>query len=202
MALSSSPRFCIPSEGQFCRDCSWSGGACSWPCSNTSIYFSSVGLVCEKALRWPEGTCYNGECEGLHELEDIRAQQKNISVPIDEKVIIAAGGILSCQVSLCKLCLASLSSSGDLHASDRCSQQSQAHTSYRWTAQPRPRAIWQHLALQCNTSAVSRCAAATRPLLDLPPDRQPPTGPRCRHVSTSSVLQLAKLSVSPCNAGM
>jgi hypothetical protein len=37
------------------------------------------------------GTCNNGECEGLHEIEDVREQQKSFPVPHQGIVIIAAG---------------------------------------------------------------------------------------------------------------
>ncbi|CAL8469999.1 g9541 [Coccomyxa elongata] len=56
------PAFCVPSDDVYCSGCSWSGG-----------------------------TCYDGECEGLHEDPDVRREQQTWQRPEKGKLIIAAG---------------------------------------------------------------------------------------------------------------
>ena len=41
--------------------------------------------------RYCAGTCYNGECEGLHEEADVRKQQAAWKIPDRARLIIAAG---------------------------------------------------------------------------------------------------------------
>lgn len=41
------------------------------------------------------GTCYDGECEGLHEDPDVRREQKTWQRPEKGKLIIAAGSALA-----------------------------------------------------------------------------------------------------------
>ncbi|KAL0049651.1 hypothetical protein WJX82_006855 [Trebouxia sp. C0006] len=60
--IEEAPSFCIPADNIFCSNCSWQ-----------------------------DGTCYNGECEGLHLSVDERKRHAKWLAPEHQHVIIAAG---------------------------------------------------------------------------------------------------------------
>lgn len=60
--MEEAPSFCIPADGSFCTGCSWQ-----------------------------DGTCYHGDCEGLHLSVEERQQHAQWLAPDQQQVIITAG---------------------------------------------------------------------------------------------------------------
>ena len=78
--------FCIPCEGRFTTSgCSWQSGqvlaCCPWPYKCWPKTQSSILA----------GTCYNGECEGLHLSSEERAQHLSWPKPSKPQTIVTAG---------------------------------------------------------------------------------------------------------------
>ncbi len=79
--------FCIPTDGIRCPNCSWSGGEA---CMHAICFPVCWPVACNPEI-CGSGTCYDGECEGLHEERGVRQQQAAWPRPGRAKLIIAAG---------------------------------------------------------------------------------------------------------------
>jgi hypothetical protein len=85
--------YCIPTDGIYCSGCSWSEGVSYFnirPGQNwlfLSQYLSKSLAVTPTCT----GTCYDGECSGLHEDPQVRSEQLAWARPARAKLVIAAG---------------------------------------------------------------------------------------------------------------
>ena len=92
--------FCIPCEGRLTSGCSWQSGQVlehyPW---RLDCCFSQQPVV------YLAGTCYNGECEGLHLSSEERAQHLSWHKHSKPKLIVTAGRFeyLCCSMHACSL---------------------------------------------------------------------------------------------------
>ena len=93
------PGFCIPADGIKCPGCAWHEGVQSSDRQTHLPQLNHQLLLCIVIWlrhRYCTGTCYNGECEGLHEEADVRKQEAAWKMPDRARLIIAAGKYPQC----------------------------------------------------------------------------------------------------------